>query len=111
MVWTFVLTRTGLYSLSKDLGSKANALRSKQTKNTGKMKAHVLRERMEKGGHLRKIVGETGQELQDLGTKIGKTPLNAGKRLWRLGNRMRDSSEDVESNGTQAGLFGPSKPV
>ena len=45
---------------------------------------------------MKKLVGETGQELKDL----GKTPLKTRKRVWKLRHRKWGHSLDFQSNET-----------
>jgi hypothetical protein len=44
---TWVLTRTGIYTLSRELGSRAKEVRERGRKITGTMRANALREKME----------------------------------------------------------------
>jgi hypothetical protein len=78
---TYISTSTGLYTLSRHLAAKAHALKAKEMKATGTMKANVLREKMEDGGFQErmKIIGDAEHELQELGKGAGKIGKGAGK--------------------------------
>jgi len=98
--------------LSRDLAGKANALRDKEMKKTGAMKANVLREKMEVGGfqEMRKIVGDAELELQELGKgvgKLGKGAAGAGKKVgkgvWKVGMGKRENSVDVDVESQETG--------
>lgn len=44
---TWILTKTGLFTLSRELAARANALQDRDRKATTLMKANVMRERYE----------------------------------------------------------------
>lgn len=44
---TWMLTRTGLYTLSREIGGRAKEVRERGRKVTGSMRANVLREKMQ----------------------------------------------------------------
>jgi hypothetical protein len=69
---TWLFTKTGLYTFSRDMSGKANALAEKDRKATTGMKANALRETMEW-----KVAKELlRDEIQEIGgkMKIGKRP-------------------------------------
>ena len=49
---TWVLVKTGLYTLSRKLAVLASSLKGRETKKTGTMKANAMREKV----NLRKVV-------------------------------------------------------
>jgi hypothetical protein len=49
---TWVLVKTGLYALSRELAALASSLKGRERKKTGTMKANVMREKM----NLRKVI-------------------------------------------------------
>jgi hypothetical protein len=62
---TWVLTKTGLYTLSRDLKAKANALKDRDHKVTGIMKANAMREKMELKA-MKKLWMEDAVEMREM---------------------------------------------
>ena len=62
---TWILTKTGLYTLSRDLAAKANALKDRDHKVTGIMKANAMREKMELKA-MKKLWREDAVEMEEI---------------------------------------------
>ena len=61
---TWILIRTGLYTLSRDMTVRANALKDRDKKATAIMKANALRENMELKA-MKELWRENDIELQE----------------------------------------------
>jgi hypothetical protein len=93
---TWFLTTTGLYAFSRDLYTRAYALRERDKKTTNMMKVEALRRRMEEnGGMMRekikglRIGGKSGGEGYEMGESADG---NDNK-----GERRRGTLSEVES--------------
>ena len=62
---TWILTKTGLYILSREFTAKAKSLKHRDRKTTGLMKADALRQKMEMKG-IRNLLMEEVQKVQDV---------------------------------------------
>jgi hypothetical protein len=84
---TWVLTRTGLYTLSQELAARADALKERDRKKTAMMKANAMREKIEAKGlkdmhGLKQLRGMMELGLKDVEGVESTEVLEKGKGKW-----------------------------
>jgi hypothetical protein len=87
---TWILTKSGLYTLSREMVARANALKDKENNKTGAMKANTLRANVKWDGMKKIMARRAARDAPEPGAEGARTPRVGG--MSRVGTPMLGSS-------------------